>query len=233
MDSNKNQQLRSDIKYDRDAWMVTYGSLLTGVLAFFLLLVGRTTSEAESLFKFTDNLTQRIGQQLSALKNEADYPWLYIEDTGNKGIKLLIPASVGDRPSFATGQAELTEDFKPFIEGIGGLLLKTDLGQIDKLYQKQIERLHYAGKDIEISIKVEGHTDLRGISTANFRDNWELSTARAYTVMQLIQKITKLPENYFSLGGYAYFHPLKTLENYDENRRVELYIKVNMVDKRQ
>jgi chemotaxis protein MotB len=233
MDNNSSQQLRSEAKYDRDAWMVTYGSLLTGVLAFFLLLVGRTTSEAESLFRFTDNLTQRIGQQLSSLKNEAGYPWLYIEDTGNKGIKLLIPASIDDKSSFETGKAELTEDFQPFIEGIAGLLLQTDLSQINRLYQDQIDLLHSAGKDIDISIKVEGHTDIRAIKTANFRDNWELSTARAYTVMQLIQQITELPENYFSLGGYAYFHPLKSLENYDENRRVELYIKVNMVDKRQ
>ncbi len=233
MDSNNTQQQRSEAKYDRDAWMVTYGSLLTGVLAFFLLLVGRTTSEAESLFKFTDNLTQRIGQQLISLRNEAGYPWLYIEDTGNKGIKLLIPASVGERPSFETGQAELTSDFRPFIEGIAGLLMKTDLPKIEALYQQQINLLHSAGKNLEVAIKVEGHTDIRAIRTANFQDNWELSTARAYTVMQLIQQKTELPENYFSLGGYAYFHPLKALENYDENRRVEIYIKVNMVDKRQ
>ena len=49
--------------------------------------------------------------------------------------------------------------------------------------------------------------------------------------MRYLQETMDVPEDYFSMAGYAYFHPLRHLENYDENRRVEIYIKIDMVEK--
>lgn len=224
------QSLRTESKFDRDSWMLTYGSLLTGVLAFFLLLVGRTTAESESIFKLSDNLTTYIGSQLITLKNDANYDWLYIENTGNRGIKILIPSEVNSKPFFESGQATISEDFLPYIDGMVDLIRKTDLDQLRSLYKNEIMQLENYGKTINVNIRVEGHTDPRNIKTANFEDNWDLSTARAYSVMNRIAARTQYPPEYFSLSGYAYFHPLHNVNNYDENRRVEIYLKVDMTD---
>ncbi|MCK5521194.1 MAG: OmpA family protein [Candidatus Marinimicrobia bacterium] len=214
----------------RDNWMITYGSLLTGVLAFFLLLVGKSTSEAESIFKFSDNLTAHIGKQIDKMKQENGYDWLYVENTGNKGIKLLIPSEIQGEPIFYTASADINSGFLPILNSISEMLNKTDLSQIDDLYSYQIEKLKNIQRTIDLNIRIEGHTDQRPIRTAVFRDNWDLSTARAYSVMQYFQNYLHLDDEEFSLAGYASFHPLHTLENYDENRRVEIYIKINTVD---
>ncbi len=213
----------------RDNWMVTYGSLLTGVLAFFLLLVGKSTSEAESIFRFSDNLTAHIGQQISQIKAREGYDWLYVENTGNKGIKLLIPSEIDGQPMFYTASAQINDGFYPILQKISGLISKTDIPDFEKIYARQIRQLRNIHQTPELSVRIEGHTDRRAISTSQFRDNWDLSTARAYTVMKYFQSALNLKDSNFSMAGYAYFHPLHSVQNYDENRRVEIYIKVNSV----
>jgi len=214
----------------RDNWMVTYGSLLTGVLAFFLLLVGRSTSDAESIFKFSDNLTAYIGEQISAEKDRQGYEWLYVENTGNKGIKLLIPSTVEDRPMFQSGSGSIDPGFYSYLDGVVSILNRTDLPLVYEKYDRQIQQLKAYHSDIVLNVRIEGHTDPRNIRTEQFRDNWDLSTARAYDVMRYLQSRMQVPEEYFSMAGYAYFHPLRRVENYDENRRVEIYIKIDMVE---
>ena len=211
--------------------MVVYGSLLTGVLAFFMLLVGKSTSEAESIFKFADNLTAHIGDQINIIKAEKGYDWLYVENTGNKGIKLLIPSEIDNEPMFYSGSADFNRGFNPILNSITSLLNSTDLPKIEELYKHKLLQLENINQTIDLNLRIEGHTDRRAISTKEFRDNWDLSTARAYTVMTYFQSQLSIDPKDFSMAGYAYFHPLQSMENYDENRRVEIYIKFNSIDK--
>ncbi|KUK90580.1 MAG: OmpA/MotB protein, partial [Marinimicrobia bacterium 46_43] len=92
-------------------------------------------------------------------------------------------------------------------------------------------RIESYGYDIDTDIRIEGHSDQQPIQTQRFSDNWDLSTARAYQVMQYLQYRLPVPEDYFSIAGYGSFHPLHDVKNWDENRRVEIYIKVNMINR--
>ena len=79
-------------------------------------------------------------------------------------------------------------------------------------------------KDIDWIIQVEGHTDKRPISTPQFPSNWELSTARANSVLKLLLEIGFLP-NRLASAGYGEFYPIsdgERKEDYQQNRRIEL-----------
>ena len=76
-------------------------------------------------------------------------------------------------------------------------------------------------------IKVEGHSDSRPINTYRYPSNWELSGARASSVVRYFIEEFNLDESRFSIAGYAdtrQIAPNDTEENMSMNRRVEITI---------
>ena len=79
-------------------------------------------------------------------------------------------------------------------------------------------------EDIDWIIQVEGHTDKNPIDTPQFPSNWELSTARANTVLKLLLELGFRPQN-LSAAGYGEFYPISegdTVIDLQQNRRIEL-----------
>ena len=78
--------------------------------------------------------------------------------------------------------------------------------------------------DIDWIIQVEGHTDKKPIKTVQYPSNWELSTARANSVLKLLLDLGFAPER-VSMAGYGEFHPITdgdSDEDLQQNRRIEL-----------
>ncbi len=142
-------------------------------------------------------------QMASALQEQVRNNQVEIETRGRR-----IVIRVQEKGSFRSGSAELNEEFYPVID-------------------KLIELL----KDLDGPIAVEGHTDSVPIHTAVFRSNWDLSAARALEVAHALFSSGELPENRFSVAGYADTKPLlpdDTPENRARNRRVEIILQQPM-----
>ncbi len=80
------------------------------------------------------------------------------------------------------------------------------------------------------SFQVEGHTDNVPIATARFPSNWELSSARALAVVQLLAQQGVAPQN-LSGAGYGEFQPVApndSAENRRRNRRIEIVMLPNL-----
>ncbi len=78
--------------------------------------------------------------------------------------------------------------------------------------------------DIDWIIMVEGHTDKRPIQTIKYPSNWELSSARANTVLKLLLDLG-FPPNRLASAGYGEFYPIsdgETDSDFQQNRRIEL-----------
>ena len=78
--------------------------------------------------------------------------------------------------------------------------------------------------EIDWIIQVEGHTDNKPIQTPKYPSNWELSTARANSVLKLLLDIGFAP-NRLSAAGYGEFYPIAEgdeVEILEQNRRIEL-----------
>src|SRR5262249_62132950 len=71
---------------------------------------------------------------------------------------------------------------------------------------------------------VDGHTDGRGINSLQFRNNWELSAARAISVVQYLIAKGVSPQRLVA-AGFGEFQPIdtdKTDEAVGRNRRIDL-----------
>jgi chemotaxis protein MotB len=115
-------------------------------------------------------------------------------------IVLAMPNDV----LFASGSAQLSPEGRQSVIRVAGVLA----GIHDRRFQ------------------VEGHTDDVPIRSGNYRNNWELSTARALSVVDLLMASGVSPEN-LSAAGYGQWAPRASNETADgraENRRIEIVV---------
>ena len=79
-------------------------------------------------------------------------------------------------------------------------------------------------EDINWVLRVDGHTDRNPINTEQFPSNWELSTARALSIVNFLI-VEGIEPRRLAATGFAEFHPLdssETPEAFSRNRRIEL-----------
>jgi chemotaxis protein MotB len=110
---------------------------------------------------------------------------------------------------FDTGQALLLPEGKTELDTVANALIDLD---------KQIPA------EIAWVLRVDGHTDVRPINSPLFKSNWELSSARAISVVQYLVSLG-VPAQRLVAAGFAEFQPLdaaQTEDAYKRNRRIEL-----------
>jgi chemotaxis protein MotB len=150
-----------------------------------------------------DQIEKEVGQQSEELKKMLDQEILQgLLEVETEHSKIII--RIQEKGSFASGQAALNPGFYEVISKITDVIAKTP------------------GKII-----VAGHTDNIPISNQRFRSNWELSSARAVTVVHaMLTNPMMLPERIL-VEGHADSNslvPNDSWENRAKNRRVELII---------
>lgn len=102
-----------------------------------------------------------------------------------------------------------------------------DAGRVEmkKLADAIIELQKEIPPEINWVLRVDGHTDDRPLSgTGRYRDNWELSSARATSVVKFLIE-NGVPANRLVAAGFGEYQPLDTADSEDarsKNRRIEL-----------
>jgi chemotaxis protein MotB len=82
-------------------------------------------------------------------------------------------------------------------------------------------------RDLPNSVRLEGHTDAQPIHTFRFHSNWDLSTARAIAMLELLRDRFEIPTASMAVAGYAENVPADTNETEEgraHNRRVDVVI---------
>lgn len=215
-------------------WLLTYADLITLLMAFFILMysmsvlnMSRFREVAISIKSGFGGVVDGRGQSVLADSGssgskpvsgeDAGVPWQVVrkierfvqEEHLEKSVKVrmdergLIISLVTDKVIFKRGEAGLSSAAIKIIDQISGML-----------------------KDIPNHIQVEGHTcDLPVAS--RYPSNWELSTARASTVVRYMIEVKKIPPERLSASGYADSKPLvpnSSESNRAVNRRVDIVI---------
>jgi len=114
---------------------------------------------------------------------------------------------ISERLFFESGDASIRRDFVPMLNVLAR-----------------------AFENVPNHIRIEGHTDSVPINTPKFPSNWELSTARATTIVRYLLANFDLKQERMSATGYAEFHPIetnRTPEGRLQNRRVDFVVMSN------
>jgi len=217
-------------------WLATFGDLMSLLLCFFVLLLSMSTMDAKkiaeavgslagsmgvmdggTIVKTTkekgsptsqsptdaNNMDKQISQAIAEFKElsqNANGNAISLEE-GEEGFLIHLPADI----TFKSGSAELAnEDSVLFLKRLA-LIIKT--------------------LDPEVQVQVRGYTDnVPPPKTSPFQDNWELSAARAITVVKELIKDRVKPTR-LSAAAYGEFHPIATNATPTgraKNRRVDI-----------
>ncbi|WP_408607812.1 flagellar motor protein MotS [Bacillus xiapuensis] len=214
-------------------WMVTFSDLVTLILVFFILLFSMSQIDIVKFKAIAHSFKQTpLFEQNSSIV-PGEYPSEEMkEDLGEKkedsldqlakdvqeyleknNLEKVATATRNERGVvlvlqeqilFETGDAVVVPEAYPFLQKIGKLL-----------------------KTMPNMIKVEGHTDSRPIRNSYYPSNWELSSARASSVIRYLSEHQNIDEDRFIAVGYSDTRPLvpdTSSENMQKNRRVEIII---------
>ncbi|MBA3011022.1 MAG: peptidoglycan -binding protein, partial [Desulfobacula sp.] len=78
--------------------------------------------------------------------------------------------------------------------------------------------------EINWVLRIDGHTDRVPIQNERFASNWELSAARAVSVVRFLSQ-KGIPEKRMAAAGFSKYHPIDTADTaqaYQKNRRIEI-----------
>ncbi len=221
-------------------WLATFGDLMSLLLCFFVLLLSMSTMNAKKVQEAIGSLAGSLGVLEGGTQTEISHerimeatPIEKTEETaqtvnklskaisefkqftnGGKGENIVLEE--GEKGFFIRLPVDIT--FPPgsaTIKNLDTLLFLKRIALIIK---------EYLPKNIEIQIK--GFTDKTSPPpTSPYSDNWELSAARALSVLKILIKNGVNPKQ-LSAAAYGEYHPIAsndTPQGRAKNRRVEIW----------
>lgn len=196
-------------------WMVTFGDMMSLLLTFFVLLLSFANMDMIKYKEVLGSVEKAFGTQkerliLGTLEEEPeikkDVP-KYPKETQREIKKKKLVELLNDRvrEENLTESVSVIEDQKGVrLEIQGGIMFKPGgiilLPGAKALFQKLIPIIRTSGSP---KISVEGHSDNVPFSNARFTSNWELSAARAGSVVSYLIENGRLPKRKFVVEGYA------------------------------
>lgn len=212
--NRKKDSSRLDVRdlTDPTTWMVPYGTLVTMLMIFFTVLYSYAYHGSVRYEKMLSSLSKESGKVTLKEEKETELAKKVEDYIQEKGLKEFAKVEMNAEKV----KISLTN---PVLFDIGAAELKkeafTTLNEIIKYLQ-----------GMDNPIIVEGHTDNIPIRGGRYRSNWELSAARAFSVIRyFIDKDIK-PERPSALG-YGEYRPVApndTEENRAKNRRIEITV---------
>ena len=201
-------------------WLMTFADAVTLLLAFFVMLVSFSKVDLVTFEQVSAGIARDLGQrtvarpaaqlraQLEAMVDSLGVADAVRVDTFDRGITLELAANT----FFRSGSAEIRPESRTVLQRISETLV--------------------APRYSKFKIAVEGHTDDTPPAIARFATNWELSGARAATIVRLFAE-NDIPARRMRAVAFADTVPKLTnrdgagnalAENQAKNRRIVVRI---------
>ncbi len=211
---------KSDLAVDTDSnWMITMSDVMSLLLIFFIMFFAMTRNTVKSaeiekekvvikdvrgtgILPDGDAVGKRISDELNiGIMNLAMSEHISVRAT-NRAVMITMKEKV----SFSPAEADILEVTEPVLETIAGIIHRYP----------------------DYHIEIDGHTDNIPIMTPLYPSNWELSVARATSVLKYFINEHNIDPSRLSVRGNADQKPVApndTAENRARNRRVEIKLK--------
>ncbi len=216
-------------------YMLTYGDMMTLLLCFFVLLLSMSSMDAKKFELAATSFQNALSGVMESLPTVAIHQEVLKMKLGGDDQNKKIAADIAKRVKEITQKSEkLKEAVTVQVTDMGiAIKISDPVGfsvgsdQLQPEFEQTLLEILGIIKDMpERDIRVEGHTDDVPIKSSRFPSNWELSAARALTVVKLFYQNGEDPAK-LSAVGYGEFRPL--IPNSDEgarrkNRRIEIFV---------
>jgi chemotaxis protein MotB len=242
----------SEEHVNQERWLLSYSDFITLLFAFFVVLFSSTYRDNQAIRKLSraiHNGFQTLGA-FSADESGSGGPYASLAEDQEINSSRVHNNEINHNPASAGSAADMLKLEQQLEATMGKELANHEmvlnvtpegfvisLKELGFFNSGQDELLPGAGEKIEriakilsrpgIEIRVDGHSDDQPIHNAQFRSNWELSTARAMTVLRLLVDDGGFDPTKISASGFGQYRPVadnSTPEGRRMNRRVDLVV---------
>lgn len=214
-----------------ERWLVSYADFITLLFALFVLLYALSNSGKSKQIAGMNSVAKAVGlrpgygyggtrpdmgqptgklvaaPELAAIKAKVETA---IQKYPNPGVSMTIDSrglviSLSAAKFFASGEDQITPSQLPVLDAV-----VTTMAALENPFQ------------------IDGFTDSVPIVNGRFRDNWDLSAARASSVLRYILAHCSITPDHFAIAGYGPYHFVgdnSTDDGRALNRRVEIIVR--------
>lgn len=215
-------------------WVVTFADLMSLLMCFFVMLLAMSSLEITTFKKMVESMKVGLGKSMSTEMEEFGVEQILSEaqileaaareQTRKQAAEMrqLLKREISDgKIEVEEGDQQITiQILQAGSFAAGSSTLKKSFTTISTKLKNSLDKIPGA-------ITVAGHTDNQPMNTKQFRSNWELSSARAFSVIHSLLKKSDLEPSRFVLRGFAETRPRvpnDSKQNRAKNRRVEIII---------
>lgn len=242
---NKERLPRSkDEEEGTDEWLLTYGDLVTQLLCFFIMLMSFSVISSMKFREVVVSLQEALsgtgalpawqiaveniskpslGDIARTTEENSDEEILRMIGLKTKLDKIIKDQDMSENLETKIGKKGLVITLK---QSNPPVFFDTADARIKEEAYPVLDQIAKFIKNLPNGIQIEGHTDIRPISTYQFPSNWELSTMRATNVLRYLADKDIQPDR-LSAAGYGPYKPIASNDDelgMSENRRVEIVI---------
>ena len=226
----------------RAGWLTTFNDLVTLLMVFFVLLFTMSTIDTQKMQDFQYALQSGLGILESGNKvaisvkrtqpvDDMSHIMTQAEGERNKKGNSQVSGELTDQIRQMT-QADLDIEVTRTHQGTrlsfeDQVLFDFGKAAINPAGFVFLDKIADVLDTIPYVMRVEGHTDNVPIQTRRFPSNWELSVARAVSVVKYFVEVSNIDPRRISAVGYGESRPVAqndTLSNRAKNRRVEILL---------
>jgi chemotaxis protein MotB len=221
-------------------WIVTFADLATLLMSFFVLLLAFSEMDAVKYKAVSGSMKRALGVKTDSTEitlpegKPAEIPEIRgaPDDSELQGKGAAVEAELIK----ANLAEEIKENKISLDEGSPGKLLirlpekgvfPSGSDELARSYMPVLLKVRDTLASVQGSIFVAGHTDDIPITNKRFRSNWDLSAARAVSVVHVLLKDGKITSDRIVAQGYAESRPLVAntdKESRATNRRVDIIL---------
>jgi chemotaxis protein MotB len=238
---------------NHERWLVSYADFITLLFAFFVVMFASSQTDKAKARAISDSVTEALDKGgVKAVVHEVLGGTVDEKGSGNaqmKGPGGSQPKNVPNPPpqtenkellpkltyltealkaEIAAGKLEIRQEERGLVISLQeAAFFPSGDDNIDPKTYDAIKKIAVIFHDSPNPIRLEGHTDSRPIHTERFHNNWELSSARAVAMLDLLSTRFEVPHERLAVVGYADTVPKAsndTEEGRARNRRVDIVI---------
>lgn len=224
---------------NHERWLVSYADFITLLFAVFAMMYALSVVDAKKFAALAQSLRSAFNQSSpagpgaasSGPVNEKPIPQP-AQKPGAEGEADLSKVRAQLQQQLATAidanQVEIEMDHRGLVISIREAgSFATSRAELSPVAQNILAKIGLALAKVANKVRIEGHTDVVPIHTDRYASNWELSTARATTVIQFMVERAILDPQRLSAAGYAQYMPRDAGPSdlaRSRNRRVDLVV---------
>jgi chemotaxis protein MotB len=218
-------------------WLITYSDLMTLMFSFFIILISFSVFEQGNIINFVGSFLGAFKILPGGFKTSTGEQVLLPSKEILKTSRELSDILTRTRGVLKKEGIEKGVEFKTTNQGlevaVADYLLfglqpsSTDISHEMKLF---LDELAETVRDSSYLVSIEGHTDDLPLKTEHFPSSWELSTARAVTILRYLIDERGMSPLRLKAAGFGHYRPLvpnDTPEHRAQNRRVVIRLQPN------